>query len=195
MEEEFDITIDFPPAMLKRKRKSDEVVSNNNLSLWWRHSKTEIKNEFKSMLKEWYLPEWDDNIYRRAEVHFTILRTNHRKMDPDSLGSSTYKWALDCLTEQCYIVDDDRVRVVLNPTLLGQSGNVETIVRMQIKLLERYEMTIDELRENLAKLTSELENVGGEKHVKAASGRARKILGEIKNATPQLRRDMIELDK
>jgi len=195
MEEEFDIDIVFTPAMLGLKRKSDEIASTNNLSKWWKQSKTRIKESFKNTLKEWYLPEWDDNVYRKAEVHFTILRTNQRKMDADSLGASTFKWSIDCLTEQGYIVDDDQVKVVLNPTLLSQEGNVETSVRMQVKLLERFEMTIQELREKIAALSAELENVGGENHIKNASKRARKILGEIKNATPQLRRDLVELDK
>ena len=195
MEEEFDVDIVFTPAMLGLKRKSDEVASTNNLSKWWRHSKTRIKESFKNTLKEWYLPEWDDNIYRKAEIHFTILRTNQRKMDADSLGPSTYKWAIDCLTEQGYIEDDDQCKVVLHPTLLGQKGNIETSVRMQVKLLERFEMTVEELKIKIAELAAEMEKVGGENHVKASSKRVRKILGEIKNATPQLRRELVDLDK
>jgi hypothetical protein len=56
-------------------------------------------------------------------------------------------------------------------------------------------MTIEELRSMLHSLESNLAEVGGERHNKSASARARLILGKIKNATPQLRKELIELDK
>lgn len=193
--QEYDLEIVFTPAMLGLKRKSDEVASTNNLSKWWTFSKTKIMNSFKSEMKNWFIPEFEDNPYRWAEINFTILRTNNRKMDPDSLGPSTYKWTIDLLTEQGYIVDDDRCRVILHPTELNCKGTIETSVRMQIKLFERIEMNIDELKVVATQLVTELENVGGDNHVKAACGRARMILGDLKNATPQLRRDLKDLDK
>lgn len=195
MKEEFDISVVFPPAMMGYKRRSDEAATTNNLSKWWKQSKTRIKGDFKNMIKEWYLPIWDRNIYRSAEIHFTILRTNQRRMDSDSLGPSTYKWAIDCLTEQGYIIDDDQCKVVLNPTLLGQSGNVETMIRMEIKLLERKEMTIEELKKVVKILDSELTMVHGKKHVKASSKRAQDLLNEITNAAPQLKQDLIDASK
>ena len=137
MAQEFDLEIVFTPAMMGYKRKSDELVSNNNLSKWWRHSKTRIKNTFQDYLKEWYLPIWEEDPYRWAEIHFTILRKNYVKMDSDALSSSTYKWAIDVLTIQGYLSDDDICRVVLNPTELGVSGNIETSVKMQIKFKEQ----------------------------------------------------------
>ena len=137
MAQEFDLEIVFTPAMMGYKRKSEELVSNNNLSKWWRHSKTRIKNTFQDYLKEWYLPKWEEDPYRWAEIHFTILRTNLRKMDSDALSSSTYKWAIDVLTTQGYLIDDDQCRVVLNPTELGVSGTIETSVKMQIKFKEQ----------------------------------------------------------
>jgi len=137
MSKEFDLEVVFTPAMMGYKRKSLEICSSNNLSKWWRHSKTRIKNEFQDRLKEWYLPKWEEAPYRWAEIHFTILRTNQRKMDSDSLSASTYKWAIDVLVTQSYLTDDDQCRVVLNPTQLGVSGNAETSVKMQIKFKEQ----------------------------------------------------------
>lgn len=192
--EEWDIDIVFAPAMLGLKRKSDEAATNNNLSRWWKQSKTRIKNQFQEDMREWYIPEHDDNPYLWAEIHFTILRTNFKKMDSDAFGASTYKWAIDLLTTQGYLLDDDKCRVVLNPTRLGVEGTLETSIHMQVKFKERFEMTVEELKETVRILNQELERVGGEDHVKAASGRARMILGELKNATPQLRRDLKTLD-
>jgi len=193
--QEYDLDIVFTPAMLGSKKKSQEVCSTNNISRWWRHSKTKIMSQFKQDMREWFIPEWQSNPYRYAEINFTILRTNNRRMDPDSLGPSTYKWTIDLLTEQGYIVDDDQCRVVLHPTELNCKGTIETSVRMQIKLFERIEMTVEELKQAASNLVAELENVGGENHVKAACGRVRMILGDLKNATPELRRNLKDLDK
>lgn len=181
--------------MLGLKRKSDEIATTNNLSKWWRQAKTRIKNNFQDDLKEWFLPEHEDNPYRWAEIHFTILRTNDRKMDSDSLGPSTYKWAIDLLTIQGYILDDDQCRVVQHPTKLSVDGNIETSVKMQVKFFERFEMTIPELTSLVAKLNEELTLRDSDKRTKAGSARIRGYLGEIKNATPQLRRDLVEADK
>lgn len=193
--EKFDLDIVFTPAMIISSKKTDEVCSTNNISRWWRHGKTKIMGKFKQDMREWFLPEWHDNPYRWAEIHFTILRTNQRKMDPDSLGPSTYKWAIDLLTEQGYTVDDDRNKVIFNPTQLGCEGKIETSVRMQAIFYERVEMDIDELKILAKDLVSNLEKVGDENHVKAASGRVRNILTDIRNSTPQLKRDLVTLDK
>jgi hypothetical protein len=195
LKEKYEIEIIFTPAMIGGKKNSAVCATNNNVHLWFRHSKTKIKNAFQELLREWYLPCFDENPYHCGEVHFTILRTNGRGMDSDALGISTNKWAIDTLTHQGYIVDDNRIKIVLEPTELNYKSEIETQVRMKIILWERFTMTIEELKESAAKLVKELENVGGDSHIKASSARARKILVDIKNATPQLRRDMIALDK
>ena len=56
-------------------------------------------------------------------------------------------------------------------------------------------MTIEELKEEVLNLSKELEHIGTEKHNKSASLRIRGTLGRIKNAVPQLRRDLVALDK
>lgn len=135
-EEEYDIDIIFTPATLERKTKSNVLCCNNNQSLWYRHSKTKIKNTFKEFLKEWYLPPYSREPHRSAEITFTALRNNGYKLDSDALSSSTYKWAIDVLTEQNYLIDDDACRVVLEPTELRVPGSIETQVRMQVKFKE-----------------------------------------------------------
>jgi len=173
--------------------KNPQLITLNNVTKWWKFAKTKLKAEFKNELSEWSLPPWEDNPYTKAEIEYTIRRKDGKKIDSDNLAFP-YKWLQDLMVENNYLVDDDKIKVVLNPTQLHVEGNVETSVCVTITLYERYDMTIDELKNNVAQLNEELQNVGGN-HVKAASSRVRKILGEIKNATPQLRRDLIELDK
>ncbi len=137
MAQEFDLEIVFTPAMLIRKRKSDVVTTVNNQSLWWRHTKTKIMQSFKSNMKEWYIPISEIGQYRWAEIHFTILRTNGRKIDSDALSSSTYKWTIDLLVERKFLSDDDQCRIVLNPTKLHCKGTIETSVLMQVKFFDK----------------------------------------------------------
>ena len=180
-----------PPSFGIRK---PELVTLNNVTRWWKFAKTKIKDEFKAEISEWNLPEWDDNPFTKAEIEYTILRKDGYKLDSDNLAF-TYKWLQDVLVENCYLVDDDKIKVVLNPTQLHVEGNVETSVRVAITFMEMNIMTIEELKALVAKLAEDLIHVGDEGHNKKASTRVRKALGEIKNATAQLRRDLVELDK
>ena len=174
--------------------KKNELCSLNNLSRWSRFAKTKLKAEFKNNLMEWSLPEWEDNPYTKARIEYTIRRKDGKKLDSDNLVI-IYKWLQDLMVEQNYLVDDDQVKVTLHPTQLHVEGEIETSVHVTIHLYERYTMTITELKDAVVTLHADLEKVNGVVRNKAASMRIRKILGDIKNATPQLRRDLVILDK
>jgi len=188
---EHKVSFNFVPPAFGKK---NELCTMNNHSRWGRFAKTKIKQEFQDMISEWSLPPWEDNPFTKAEMECTILRKDGKKLDSDNLAF-TYKWLQDILVLNNYLVDDDHVKVTLNPTRLNVKGEVETSVHVEIRLYERFTMTIEELKAAMAKLEKELENVGGENHVKAASLRARKILSEMKNAIPGLRKQLLDLDK
>jgi len=173
----------------------NQLCVTNNISKWHRFARTKIKNEFISGITEWFLPTWENNPYLKADIEYTIQRKDGKKIDQDSFGASAYKWIQDALVLNGYLVDDDKVKSTLNPTQLHVEGSVETSIRVVVKLHERYTMTIDELRDVVEQLELNLAKVGSQGHNKAASAKIRKLLGEIKNATPQLRRDFIALDK
>ncbi len=181
----------IPPAFGKK----NQLCTTNTISKWYRFAKTKIKQEFQVELTEWFLPEWEDNPYTKADIEFTVLRKDGKNLDSDSFSVSAYKWLRDMLVTNGYLIDDNMVKQTMHPTLLHVEGNIETSVRVEITLYERYEMTVEELRATVDILQAEMEKVGGEGHVKNASGRVRKILGEIKNATPELRRELVDLDK
>jgi len=189
--EEHKIQFVFVPPAFGKK---NELATLNNITRWFKFAKTKMKDQFKSELTDWSLPPWEENPYTKATVEYTILRSNGFKLDSDNLAFS-YKWLQDLLVENNYMVDDDKIRVVLNPTQLHVEGNVETSVRVVITFKERYIMTVDELKALIDAIQTDLALVDGDGHKKPASARVRKALGEIKNATPQLRRDLIDLDK
>jgi len=189
--EEHKIQFVFVPPSFGIK---NELATLNNITRWFKFAKTKMKDQFKSDLAAWSLPPWEENPFTKATVEYTILRNNGFKLDSDNLAFS-YKWLQDLLVEMSYLVDDDKIKVVLNPTLLHVEGSVETSVRVVITFKEKYIMTVDELKALIDAIQKDLTIVDGDVHKKSASARVRKALGEIKNAVPQLRRDLVELDK
>ena len=173
----------------------NQLCTTNTISKWYRFNKTKIKQEFNSEITEWHLPEWTDNPYTKAEIVFTILKKDGKNIDSDSFSVSCYKWLRDLVVIQGYLVDDNDVVQIMNPTLLHVEGSVETSVRVVITFKEKYIMTVDELKALIDAIQKDLTIVDGDVHKKSASARVRKALGEIKNAVPQLRRDLVELDK
>lgn len=109
----------------------NSYATNNTIPSWYRYYKAKIKLRFKIMLCEWYLPESDRNA-DSAEITFTILRNTKRGMDPDAFGISANKWAIDTLVEQGYLRDDDKVRIILEPTELNCSDSGETTINMKV---------------------------------------------------------------
>ncbi len=125
------IDITFIGPKIGGGRLKNSLATNNNVPSWYRYYKKKIKDEFKTMLSEWYLPK-AEQMHERAEVTFTILRNNNKKMDPDAFGISAYKWAIDALVEQGYLRDDDKIRIILEPTKLGQKDMSETVINMKV---------------------------------------------------------------
>jgi len=96
--------------------------------------KTKIKNTFKENLREWYIPVAEKK-YRKATVTFQIKRDSARKIDADAFGISAYKWFIDLLVEQGYLIDDDMVRVIQEPVALNSSLN-ETQIYCKVELYD-----------------------------------------------------------
>lgn len=131
----YEIDITFIGPKIGGGRLKNSLATNNNVPTWFRYYKKKIKDSFKTMLCEWYLPK-SDKLYERAEVTFTILRNNNKKMDPDAFGISAYKWAIDLLVEQGYLEDDDKIRIILEPTQLGCKDISETVINMKVKFYD-----------------------------------------------------------
>jgi len=195
MSTKYDLDFIFVPAKIGSGKKKDVLCSNNNIPLWYRFAKTKIKNTFKKDIMDWFMPKHEDNPYISSDIRFTIHRPDNKKIDSDAFGISSYKWIIDTLVEQGYLVDDDKCKIILEPTILSSDGQIETSVRMEVKFKERYIMTLEDLKENAEKLNAEMQLFFSPQRTKTGSARVRKILGEIKNGTPQLRRDLMDADK
>ena len=141
MHNQFDIERVFPPAFIGGKKNKNVICTTNNISKWFRYGKPKISKTFKDILKELYIPVYDKEPHSSALIVFQILRDSKRKMDPDSLSSSSYKWAIDTLVELGYIKDDDNIDILLRQTQYGNTESIETEISMKVKLGD-YEIRI-----------------------------------------------------
>ena len=126
----FEIVI--PVAKYKSKGKM-QVISLNNISKWGRFGKTKIKNEYKDLLKEFFIPTNQKEPYKKLNITFHILRENRRKFDADNIVFNI-KWFIDSLTETKWLIDDDKVTFTVVP-----AEYVENLTEMQLKVVVKAE--------------------------------------------------------
>jgi len=109
----------------------EQVISLNNISKWHRFHSSKIKNEFKDLLKEWYIPT-PEKQYESIYVEFMLYRHNKRTLDSDNLGFQI-KWIIDAIKETenedildnkskpiTWIIDDDKVKYSVEPAILDR---------------------------------------------------------------------------
>ena len=115
------------PATLRKEFIRLALI--NNLQNWYRFQKTEVKNNYKTLLKEFFLPE-PTEVYKSLTVEYRILRHNKRKIDSDAIAFAV-KWITDSLCEIGYVKDDDTVTHVLIPAEY-RKGLVETQLELTV---------------------------------------------------------------
>jgi len=124
-----------PLAKFKSKSKktgkvTEQLCTLNNASRWLRYGRAEIKAKYKSLLKEFFIPEPEDGFraLRSITLEYSILRHNKRKIDTDNLIHNI-KWISDLLQDMNWISDDDKVTLIIRP-----STHIETLSETQFQL-------------------------------------------------------------
>lgn len=89
----------------KTTKKTTEILATlNNLPYWYRYSKTQIKEEYKTLLKEFYIPE-PTKQYTSLIIEYRIIRHIRTKIDKDNVVFAL-KWISDSLEDLGYIKND-----------------------------------------------------------------------------------------
>lgn len=117
-------------VILPLAKYKNQLISLNNVSKWQRYSAKKVKDEYKQMLKDFYLVENENDAYKTLTVKFEIIRHNNRKFDADN-GAYSYKWIIDTLVELGWLLDDDQVRYEVEPSIVNSSLK-DTSVRVSI---------------------------------------------------------------
>jgi hypothetical protein len=99
------------PKKKTRSKSTNKVTETictlNNISSWIRFSKTKIKNDYKNLLQDLFIPE-PDKEYKSIVIEYRILRDSNRQIDKDNVVFSL-KWLSDLLEELGYIKNDNVV--------------------------------------------------------------------------------------
>jgi hypothetical protein len=117
----------------------NQVISLNNIPKWYRFHQSKIKNEYKDMLKEWYIPT-PKKEYTSLYIEFHLFRHNKRVLDSDNLGF-IIKWTLDSIKETeniekkiKWLTDDDQIQYMVVPAILNRDLKDTSIT---VKVFER----------------------------------------------------------
>jgi len=108
----------------------NQLVSMN---LWNRlhwNKRKEIKQELKAMLKDWFVEQRSEPM-NAIEFTFRFHRKGNRKFD--SINSAPIcKVVEDVFTEQGWVKDDDKNRIILEPTVFGSDEDILEIIVKEI---------------------------------------------------------------
>lgn len=115
------------------RKEFQRIALINNLHKWFRFQKTEVKNNYKEILKDFYIPEPLVQ-YNSGQIDFIIHRDTKAKLDSDAIIFAV-KWFTDALVESGHLKDDDKIVHVLNPSVYTPN-NAETQLRVIVRLAE-----------------------------------------------------------
>lgn len=110
----------------------EQVISLNNINKWYRFQSSKIKNEYKELLKDWYIPT-PDNTYEALYIEFHLYRHNKRTLDSDNLGF-IIKWTIDAIKEINWKIDTTgkKPKTIKNPGWMIDDDNITYLVKPAI---------------------------------------------------------------
>lgn len=132
-----DMIIPFPyfvSVNKKTRTKTQQLISLNNMSKWYRFKITEIKNEYKDLLKEFFIPE-PLKKHKSLSIQYEVQRHNKRRVDSMNIVAFADKWLLDSLVETGWLSDDDNCFHTITPAAYRE-GITETQLRVIVRLAE-----------------------------------------------------------
>lgn len=116
------------PLPKGRGKNKNKIATLNEVPKWHWSSVSKVKNDYKDLIKDWYLEDWNKEPLGSMTVVFSIERHNKRILDSDNIGF-IIKWVLDAIKETGTLVDDDQITYTVNPSIV-----VEGLVESQIKV-------------------------------------------------------------
>lgn len=123
--------IPFPYWESKGKK---QLISLNNTTRWYRYSHTKIKNGYKDLLKEFFIPD-PKRQYSSLIIEYQVLRHNKRRVDAMNIIAFSDKWFLDSLVETGWLSDDDYCFHIIKPAVYTKDL-VETQLRVTVRHAE-----------------------------------------------------------
>jgi len=113
----------------KTKKYTEVLCTLNTISKWYRYSKTKIKNDYKTILKELSVPE-PTMQYDSILIEYRIIRHTKQNIDKDNVVFAL-KWLSDLLEELGYIKNDNVVNFSSFDTTYDLSAE-ETMLEIRV---------------------------------------------------------------
>jgi len=117
MEELIKVSIPLPKGSGKNKNK---IASLNEIIKWHWSAINKVKFEYKSNLKDWYIPKNQKEPQANMTIEFQLRRHNNRVLDSDNIGI-IIKWTIDTIKEQNWLIDDNQVTYTVIPSVLDNT--------------------------------------------------------------------------
>ena len=114
----------------KTNKNTKQIVSLNNMSRWYRYGITRIKNDYKAILKDFFIPD-PQTEFISLRIEYEVQRHNKRRVDSMNIIAFADKWILDSFVETGWLKDDDKCYHVINPAQYVE-GIVETQLKMKV---------------------------------------------------------------
>ena len=124
------------PKWPNGKRKNSLITTNSILAgNTFRYQRKKIIGSYKEYLKGWVFERNTLEPMESGTIEFTIIRHNHKKIDPDSIGATVSKWIIDTLVELGWFRDDDKLKIIYNPPKY-EDGLPESMIDIKIDFEE-----------------------------------------------------------
>ena len=123
-----DVVIPYPKVGSGKKK--NQLLTLNNLTSINHFVLSKMKNEFKYMMKDWFLPD-GEKVYDYLIIETKIIRHNKRKLDAVNTAY-VIKMIEDCMADLGWIVDDCNDEIHLLPTSYRTDIN-ETMLQIKIE--------------------------------------------------------------
>ena len=118
-----------PVPKIGAGKAKNQLVLANNMPVWYRYHKTRIKEEFKHSLVEWLIPK-SNLLLESLKIEFSLIRHNNRRIDSDA-PFFIFKWIIDTIVEQGYAKDDNKVKLVIIPSIVDKAA-IETSIKVRV---------------------------------------------------------------
>jgi len=130
----FESVIPIPKFKSKSKKTgkiTEQLCTLNNYQRWIRWNKTEIKNQYKQLLSDFFIPEPESEPRDKILLHYQVLRHNKRRIDSMNVIAFSDKWCLDLMVDIGHLIDDDKCTHIIEPAIYCDGLN-ETMLKLKV---------------------------------------------------------------
>ena len=122
----------FPFPKIGRGSKKNQLATANNWTTIHWSLRSKIKQDLKAVLKSWFFAENPGEPYDYLILTFKTIAADKRKHDAINMAVPIGKIAQDVLVDLGWVKDDDKDKVILEPTVY-EEGLSETMIEVIVE--------------------------------------------------------------